>query len=351
MDTLVSLGTLAAFGWSAVVLLGGLEAETYFETAAVITTLILLGRFLEARATRRSGDAIRSLLELGAREATLLRDGAEVVVPVDALVAGDVFVVRPGERIAADGVVVEGAAAVDASMLTGEPVPVEVVPGSNVTGGTIDTDGRLVVRATAVGADTTLARIARLVAEAQTGKAPVQRLVDRVSRVFVPAVLVLSAGTLVTWLALGQDTADSFTAAVAVVIIACPCALGLATPTALMVGTGRGAQLGVLIRGPEALEHARRRHHRRARQDGNRDHRSHERRAGRHGGSRRARGAATRGCRRGLERASDRSRDRRARRAPRSATSRRPRGSRRAPGSASRRPSTAAGSSSGARRS
>jgi P-type Cu+ transporter len=258
MDTLVSLGTVAAYGWSVTTLAAGLEAETYFETAAVITTLILLGRFLEDRAKRRSGNAIRSLLELGAKEARVRRDGVEVVTPVDAVVPGDVFVVRPGERIATDGVVVEGAAAVDASILTGEPVPVEVGPGASVAGGTIPTDGRLAVRATAVGADTALARIVRLVAEAQTGKAPVQRLADRVSAVFVPFVLAVSAVTLVAWLAVDADAADAFTASVAVLIIACPCALGLATPTALMVGTGRGAQLGILIRGPEVLERARR---------------------------------------------------------------------------------------------
>jgi P-type Cu+ transporter len=257
MDTLVSLGTLAAFGWSVTVLLAGLEAETYFETAAVITTLILLGRWLEDRAKRRSGSAIRSLLERGAKDARVVRGGTEVVVAVDAVVPGDVFVVRPGERIATDGVVVEGRAAVDASILTGEPVPVEAGPGAAVAGGTIATDGRLVVRATAVGADTALARIARLVAEAQTGKAPAQRLADRVSAVFVPFVLGVAAVTLVGWLVLTGDTADAFTAAVAVLIIACPCALGLATPTALMVGTGRGAQLGIVIRGPEALERAR----------------------------------------------------------------------------------------------
>ena len=258
MDTLVSLGTLAAYGWSVTVLLAGLDDETYFETAAVITTLVLLGRVVEERAKRRSGDAIRSLLELAPAQVTVLRGGTEHVVPAEALMPGDVFVVRPGERIATDGVVVEGGAAVDTSMLTGEPVPVDVGPGASVVGGTIDTDGRLVVRATAVGADTALARIARLVAEAQTGKAPVQRLVDRVSRAFVPVVLALAAATLAGWLALGQDTAEAFTASVAVLIIACPCALGLATPTALLVGTGRGAQLGVVIRGSEALEHARR---------------------------------------------------------------------------------------------
>ena len=258
MDTLVSLGTLAAWGWSTVVLLGGLDADTYFEAGAVITTLILLGRFFEARARRRSGEAIRALLELGAKEAHVLRDGVEVRIPVEELAVGDVFVVRPGEQIATDGVVVEGLSAVDQSMLTGEPVPVEVGEGSAVAGATINASGRLVVRATKVGADTALAQIARLVAEAQAGKAPIQRLVDRVSAVFVPAVIVLSLATLVGWLVLTGDIGAAFTAAVAVLIIACPCALGLATPTALMVGTGRGAQLGILIRGPEVLEQTRR---------------------------------------------------------------------------------------------
>jgi P-type Cu+ transporter len=258
MDTLISLGTLAAWTWSAVVLLAGLDADTYFEVGAVITTLILLGRSLEARARRRSGDAIRALLELRAKEARVLRDGVEVVVPVDRLVVGDRFVVRPGEKIATDGVVEEGTSAVDQSMLTGEPMPVEVEPGADVAGATINTFGRLVVRATRVGAETALALIARLVADAQAGKAPIQRLVDRVSAVFVPVVIVLSLATLAGWLALTADAAAAFTAAVAVLIIACPCALGLATPTALLVGTGRGAQLGILIKGPEILEQTRR---------------------------------------------------------------------------------------------
>jgi Cu+-exporting ATPase len=258
MDTLVSVGTLAAWGWSTIVLLSGADAETYFEAGAVITTLILLGRFLEARARRRSGEAIRALLELGAKDAHVLRDGVEVLLPVGELAVGDLFVVRPGEKIATDGVVVEGISAVDQSMLTGEPVPVEVEAGSAVAGATINASGRLVVEATKVGADTALAQIARLVAEAQAGKAPIQRLVDRVSAVFVPVVIVLSLTTLVAWLALTGDVAAAFTAAVAVLIIACPCALGLATPTALMVGTGRGAQLGILIRGPEILEQTRR---------------------------------------------------------------------------------------------
>jgi Cu+-exporting ATPase len=258
MDTLVSLGTLAAWGWSVVVLTAGLNADVYFEVAGVITTLILLGRFLEARARRRSGAAIRALLELGAKEARVLRDGAEVLVPVDQLQVGDLFVVRPGEKIATDGVVLEGDSAVDQSMLTGESMPVEVAPGEGVAGATINTYGRLVVRATKVGAETALAQIARLVAEAQAGKAPIQRLVDRISGVFVPVVLVIALGTLAGWLAITGNVSDAFTAAVAVLIIACPCALGLATPTALMVGTGRGAQLGILIKGPEVLEQTRR---------------------------------------------------------------------------------------------
>ena len=258
MDTLISLGTLAAWTWSAVVLVGGIAADTYFEVAAVITTLILLGRYLETRARRRSGQAIRALLVLGAKEARVLRDGAEVLVPVDALRVGDRFVVRPGEKIATDGVVELGESAVDRSMLTGEPVPMEVEPGAAVEGATINTYGRLVVRATRVGAETALAQITRLVAEAQAGKAPIQRLVDRVSAVFVPVVIVVSLATLAGWLALGASATAAFSAAVSVLIIACPCALGLATPTALMVGTGRGAQLGILIRGPEILEQTRR---------------------------------------------------------------------------------------------
>ena len=258
MDTLISIGTLAAWGWSTVALLFLEDAHTYFEVAGVITTLILLGRYLEARARRRSSAAIRALLELGAREARMLRDGAEVSVPIEELVAGDLFVVRPGEKIATDGEVVEGQSAVDQSMLTGEPVPVDVGPGAEVAGATINTYGRLVVRATKVGEETALAQIARLVAEAQSGKAPIQRLVDRVSSVFVPLVIGIALATLGGWLALTGEAADAFTASVAVLIIACPCALGLATPTALMVGTGRGAQLGILIRGPEILERTRR---------------------------------------------------------------------------------------------
>ena len=258
MDTLISIGTLAAWLWSTIVLVAGLDADTYFEVAAVITTLILLGRFLEARAKGRSSEAIRKLLELGAKEARLLRDGEEVLVPVTELRVGDLFVVRPGEKVATDGVVAEGESAIDQSMLTGESVPVEVATGNEVAGATVNTYGRLVVRATKVGADTALAQIARLVDAAQSGKAPIQRLADRVSAVFVPVVMAIAVTTLVGWLAFGASASTAFTAAVAVLIIACPCALGLATPTALMVGTGRGAQLGVLIKGPEILEHTRR---------------------------------------------------------------------------------------------
>jgi Cu+-exporting ATPase len=258
MDTLISIGTLSAFLWSTVVLVAGLDADTYFEVGAAVTTLVLLGRYLEARARRRSGAAIRRLLALGAKEAAVLRDGAEVLVPIGELRVGDRFVVRPGEKIATDGVVEEGASAVDQSLLTGEAAPVEVGPGSEVAGATVNTHGRLVVRATRVGADTALAQIAHLVERAQSGKAPVQRLADRVAAVFVPVVMAIALATLVGWLALGGSASEAFTAAVAVLIIACPCALGLATPTALMVGTGRGAQLGILIRGPEVLEQTRR---------------------------------------------------------------------------------------------
>ncbi|HEX5470043.1 MAG TPA: heavy metal translocating P-type ATPase [Gaiellaceae bacterium] len=257
MDTLVSLGTLAAWTWSTVALLAFEDADTYFEVAGAITALVLLGRLLESRARRRSGQAIRALLELGAKEARVLRDGVEASVPVAAIAVGDRFVVRPGEKIATDGVVVEGFSAVDRSMLTGEPLPEDAEPGSEVTGATINLSGRLVVRATRIGADTALAQIARLVDEAQAGKAPAQRLADRVSAVFVPVVIAISLATLAGWLAATGDATDAFTAAVAVLIIACPCALGLATPTALMVGTGRAAQLGILIRGPEILERTR----------------------------------------------------------------------------------------------
>jgi len=245
MDTLVSLGTLAAWGWSSIVLLAGLDADVYFEVAGVTTTLILLGRYLEARARRSSGAAIRALLELSAQDA-------------EDLEVGDEFIVRPGAKIATDGVVVEGDSAVDQSMLTGESVPVEVTVGSEVVGATINTYGRIIVRATKVGAETTLAQIVRLVAEAQAGKAPIQRLADRISGVFVPVILVIALATAAGLLAVTGNVSEVFTASVAVLIIACPCALGLATPTALMVGTGRGAQLGILIRGPEVLEQTRR---------------------------------------------------------------------------------------------
>ena len=258
MDTLVSLGTLAAWTWSTIVLLGRLGGDTYFEAAAVITTLILLGRHIELRARRTAGAAVRELLELGAKEARVLRDGQEVLVPLSELRPGDVFSVRPGEKLATDGVVVDGESAVDQSLLTGESVPVEVGPGSEVAGATVNTYGRLVVRANRVGADTALAQIARLVERAQSGKAPIQRLADRIAAVFVPAVVLVAAATFVGWLVVGRGASAAFTAGVAVLIIACPCALGLATPMALLVGTGRGAQLGVLIKGPEVLEHTRR---------------------------------------------------------------------------------------------
>jgi P-type Cu+ transporter len=257
MDTLISMGTLAAWTWSTVVLVGGLDTDTYFEVAGVITTLILLGRYLEARAKSRSSEAIRALLELGAKDARVLRDGEEILVPLEDVHVGDRFVVRPGEKIATDGVVEEGESAIDQSLLTGESVPVEVRSGVEVAGATINTYGRLVVCATKVGADTALAQIARLVEAAQSGKAPVQRLADRVSAIFVPVVIVISLLTLAGWLVAGASAATAFTAAVTVLIIACPCALGLATPTALMVGTGRGAQLGILITGPEILEQTR----------------------------------------------------------------------------------------------
>ncbi|MDA8058174.1 MAG: heavy metal translocating P-type ATPase [Actinomycetota bacterium] len=258
MDTLVSVGTLAAWTWSTVVLFAGLSTSVYFDTAGAITALILLGRYLEARAKRQSGQAIRALLELGAKEAHVLRDGSEVLVPIEELAVGDRFVVRPGEKVATDGIVVEGSSAIDQSMLTGESVPVEVGPGDTVAGATVNASGRLVVEATRVGSATALAQITRLVADAQAGKAPVQRLADRVSAVFVPVVIGVSVLTLVGWLVIGGvTTAAAFTAAVAVIVIACPCALGLATPTAIMVGTGRGAQLGIVIKGPEVLEQTR----------------------------------------------------------------------------------------------
>ena len=277
MDTLISVGVLAAFGWSLWALFLG-EAgdpgmtmsfsfdiergsgthEIYLEVATAVTVFILAGRYFEARAKRRSGAALRALLELGAKDVAVVRDGAEVRIPVEQLAVGDHFVVRPGEKVATDGVVVEGSSAIDASLLTGESVPVEVGIGDAVTGATVNAGGRLVVRATRIGADTQLAQMARLVADAQNGKAPVQRLADRVSAVFVPIVITLAAGTLGFWLGSGEGSAAAFTAAVAVLIIACPCALGLATPTALLVGTGRGAQLGILIKGPEVLESTRR---------------------------------------------------------------------------------------------
>jgi P-type Cu+ transporter len=256
MDSLVSVGVAAAYLWSLAALLSG-SGDLYLEVAATVTTLILLGRYLEARARRRAGAAVRALLSLGAKDARVLRDGREIRVPAERLSVGDEFVVRPGEKIATDGLIVSGSSAVDTSMLTGEPVPAEVVPGDAVTGGCVNASGRLVVRATRVGAGTQLAQMARLVAEAQTGKAPVQRLADRVSAVFVPVVIVLAVATLAGWLAVGAPAGAAFTAAVAVLIIACPCAMGLATPTAILVGTGRGAQLGILIKGPEVLESTR----------------------------------------------------------------------------------------------
>ena len=260
MDTLVSLGVSAAYLWSlyALLLAGPGTHASYLEVAAGVTALILLGRCLEARAKRSAGAALRALLDLGPKQATMLRDGRELSVPVGQLRVGDEFVVRPGEKIAADGTVLAGSSAVDTSMLTGEPVPAEVGPGDAVTGGCVNVGGRLLVRATRVGADTELAQLARLVTQAQAGKAPVQRLADRVSAVFVPVVLVIAAATLAGWLASGATADAAFTAAVAVLIIACPCAMGLATPTAILVGTGRGAQLGILIKGPEILESTRR---------------------------------------------------------------------------------------------
>ncbi|MEV7733403.1 heavy metal translocating P-type ATPase [Streptomyces sp. NPDC088921] len=277
MDTLVSVGTLAAFGWSLWALFlgdagmpgmrerfeftaGGMDGAStiYLEVAAGVTAFILLGRYLEARAKRRAGAALRALMDLGAKDVSVLRDGREVRIPAERLGVGDRFVVRPGEKIATDGTVVEGASAVDASMLTGESVPVDVGVGDVVTGATVNAGGRIVVAATRVGADTRLARMAQLVEDAQNGKAEVQRLADRVSAVFVPAVILIAVGTFGGWLGATGDTVAAFTAAVAVLIIACPCALGLATPTALMIGTGRGAQLGILIKGPEVLESTRR---------------------------------------------------------------------------------------------
>ena len=276
MDTLISMGTLAAFGWSLYALFFGTAGEPgmthpfeltvqrsdgagniYLEAAAGVTTFILAGRYFEARSKRRAGAAMRALLELGSKDVSLLRDGIETRVPVDQLAVGDRFVVRPGEKVATDGVVEEGSSAVDASMLTGESVPVEVGVGDTVVGATVNVGGRVVVQVTRVGADTQLAQMARLVEDAQNGKAEAQRLADRISGVFVPVVIALSAATLGFWIGTGGGLTTAFTAAVAVLIIACPCALGLATPTALMVGTGRGAQLGILIKGPEVLERTR----------------------------------------------------------------------------------------------
>ena len=255
MDTLISLGTVSALAWSVWALVA--DADIYLEVATVVTVFILAGRFFEARAKRRAGAALRALLELGAKDVAVLRDGVEARIPIERLAVGDRFVVRPGEKVATDGVVEDGSSAIDASLLTGESVPVEVGPGDGVAGATVNAGGRLVVRATRVGADTALAQIARLVTAAQSGKAPVQRLADRISAVFVPVVVVLALGTLAGWLVTGGTADEAFTAAVAVLIIACPCALGLATPTALLVGTGRAAQLGIIIKGPEVLESTR----------------------------------------------------------------------------------------------
>ncbi|WP_405186563.1 heavy metal translocating P-type ATPase [Streptomyces anulatus] len=277
MDTLISVGTSAAFLWSLWALFFGTAGmvgmthpfeltiarsdgagNIYLEAAAGVTAFILAGRYFEARSKRKAGAALKALMELGAKEVTVLRDGVETTIPTAALQVGDRFLVRPGEKIATDGTVVEGSSAVDASMLTGESVPVEVTVGDTVTGATLNAGGRLVVEATRIGADTQLARMARLVEDAQNGKASAQRLADRISAVFVPIVIALALGTLGFWLGNGAGLTAAFTAAVAVLIIACPCALGLATPTALMVGTGRGAQLGILIKGPEVLETTRR---------------------------------------------------------------------------------------------
>ncbi|MFI9202928.1 heavy metal translocating P-type ATPase [Streptomyces sp. NPDC053048] len=277
MDTLVSIGTLAALGWSLWALFFGHagmpgmrhgfdfsvsradgSSSIYLEAAAGVTAFILAGRYLEAKSKRKAGAALRALLELGAKDVAVLRGGREMRIPVSELAVGDRFVVRPGEKIATDGTVVEGGSAVDASMLTGESVPVDVTVGDAVTGATVNVSGRLVVEATRVGSDTQLSRMAKLVEDAQNGKAAVQRLADRISGIFVPVVLLIALGTLLTWLFVTGDATAAFTAAVAVLIIACPCALGLATPTALMVGTGRGAQLGILIKGPEVLESTRR---------------------------------------------------------------------------------------------
>ena len=253
MDTLVSIGTLAAFLWSVVAVVTG-HGHVYFEVAAAVTVFLLGGRYAEAKAKRSAGAALQALLSLGAKDAIVVRDDAEVRIPVADLRVGDVIVVRPGERVATDGVVVDGVSALDTSAMTGESVPVDVGPGAEVLGGAVNTYGRILVRAKKVGADTQLARMARMVSDAQSGKASIQRLADRVSAVFVPAVLIIAAVTLTAWLLSGHSAAAAFTAAVAVLIIACPCALGLATPTAILVGTGRGAQLGVLIKEPQVLE-------------------------------------------------------------------------------------------------
>ena len=259
MDTLISVGVTAAYLWSVWALLGDGHQHPYLEVAAAVTTFILAGRYFEARAKRQSGAALRALLDMGAKDVAVVRDGsAETRIPIGELAVGDVFVVRPGEKVATDGVVVSGTSAVDASMITGEAVPVEVGPGDSVVGATVNAGGRLHVRATRVGAETQFAQMARLVSEAQSGKADVQRLADRISAVFVPIVIGLSLLTLAAWILIGGSVSAAVTAAVAVLIIACPCALGLATPTALLVGTGRGAQLGILIKGPQILESTRR---------------------------------------------------------------------------------------------
>lgn len=276
MDTLVSMGVVAAYTWSLYALFFGGAGETgmkmdftllpshsgnseiYLEVASAVTVFILLGRYFEARAKSRSSAALTALLNLGAKTVSVTNNGIEKQIPIEELALGDNFVVRPGERIATDGIVIDGASAVDESMITGESIPIEVTQGNKVIGATLNTSGRLVVEATAIGSDTALARITNLVESAQAGKAPIQRLADRVSAIFVPIVIVLALATLVGWLLAGEEPTFAFTAAVAVLIIACPCALGLATPTALLVGTGRGAQLGVLIRGPQILESTKR---------------------------------------------------------------------------------------------
>jgi P-type Cu+ transporter len=256
MDTLISLGATVSYGWSLYALLAG--SNVYFEVGATLTTFLLIGRLIEARAKRRAGSALRALLDLGAKDATALRDGLEVRIPIASLTVNDLFVVRPGEQIATDGLVIDGFGAVDASMVTGESTPIDTAAGDHVIGGCVNHGGRLVIRATRVGAQTQLAQMARLVADAQSGKADIQRLADRVAAVFVPVVIAVALVVFGAWLALGYGTSDAVTAAVAVLIVACPCALGLATPTALLVGTGRGAQLGILIKGPQVLESTRR---------------------------------------------------------------------------------------------